>query len=619
MMIIMSDFLKKIPIFSNLTPDDISFLEQRIKTVQFKTNDIIFNEGDQGSSVFLIDNGEIEVFKKANEREILLATRTAGELLGEISILEQNPRSASARCKTDVTLFMIDGKDFNDLLDHSPSASRAVFHSIMARWRSMESAMKQSEKMAMLGTLTAGIAHELMNPVSAIKSSSERLKAEISSFIDSQRQMNFINLTEEQLEEMRKLRVMSINRALTPADLDPSLRSDLEYEIETWLENQGLDNSYELAPILVNLDFTMSSLLDFMTFFGKENFISVVQWLGHTASVYSMLVEISSASGRMSEIVKGLKEYSYLDQAPLQNVDVHNGIDNSLVLLKSKAKHKNVKITRNYDKEMPEIQAYGNELNQVWTNLLDNAIDAVNDKGEIKITTKCLGDWISVEIQDNGSGIPEHIKERIFDPFFTTKPPGKGTGLGLDISYRIITQKHNGDIQFYSQKGFTSFQITLPVKLEEVIRNKTLVPKNILPVNEYFTKIVNGTKSLAVVHVSTIKEHPNYYIPEFFIEKNFDVYLIHPTLKLWNGKKVYKSLEDIKEPIDLVLLFESTDIALETVDIAIKKNIKTVWMQEGIINVEAAVLARKEHIDVVMDKCFYTTWKRINEYDTKDN
>ena len=614
----MIDFLKKIPMFAKLSDEDLAFLEKRVKIIDLEPNQVLFNEGESGSSAYLIQDGEIEIFKKANSRDVLLAVRTAGELLGEMSILEQNPRSASARSKGKSVLLMIDGKVFNDLLDHSANASKAVFHSMLLRWRSMESLMKQSEKMAMLGTLTAGIAHELNNPVSAIKSNSLRLKGEITTFIETQKQMNLVNLTDEQLEKINNLREQLIEKSISQLDLNPSIRNDREFELETWLENQGIENSYELAPILVNVDMTVTSLLEIFQIFGKGHFSAVVQWLAHTSSVYNMLTEISSASDRMSEIVKGLKEYSYLDQAPIQEIDIHKGIDNSIILLKHKAKSKNIKVTREYDTTIPHIQAYGNELNQVWTNLMDNAIDALNENGEIKITTKNMGDWISVEIQDNGSGIPESIKHKVFDPFFTTKPPGKGTGLGLDISYKIITQKHHGDIQLYSQPGFTSFQIIIPKHLDEVIKNKTLIPTSILPVNEYFTQIVNQTNSIAVVHVSPIKEQPNCYIPEFFLEKGFKVYLIHPTLESWNGHKVFRSLKEVSDPIDLVLLFESSDVAVKTVEIAIKKTVKTIWMQEGIINLEAAEAARKEHLNVVMDKCFYTTWKRINEYKNKN-
>lgn len=611
----MKEFLKKIPMFSNLSDEDLSFLDSKVQSVSYNPNELVFNEGESGSSAFVIKEGEIEIFKKSNKRDILLAIRSAGELVGELSILENAIRSTSARAKTHSELLLIDGKDFNDLLDHSLTASRSVFHSFMSRWRSMESMMRQSEKMAMLGTLTAGIAHELMNPVSAVKSSSERLKGEITSFIEAQKEINLSNLTKGQLDRIYDFRGQLIERALVPLELDPGLRNDREYEMETWLENQGIENSYALAPTLVNLDLTINALLEVMQTFGKENFNSVVNWLSHTSSVYTMLTEIGSASEKMSEIVKGLKEYSYLDQAPIQILQLHKGIDMTLVLLKSKVKAKTVKITRDYDDSIPDINGYGNELNQVWTNLLDNALDAVPDKGgEIKIKTKNLGEWVSIEFQDNGTGIPEGVKHKIFDPFFTTKPPGKGTGLGLDITYRIITQKHNGDIQFYSQPGFTNFQIMLPMNLEDVVKNKILVPSNILPVNEYFTRIVNDTKSLAVIYVSTIKEQPNYYIPEFFLEKGFEVFLVHPTLTSWNNKKVYKHLNKIEQPIDLILLFESNDIAVNTVEEAIVKKVKTVWMQEGVINVEAADTARAEQIDVVMDMCFYTTFKRIYQY-----
>jgi signal transduction histidine kinase/predicted CoA-binding protein len=611
----MKDFLKKVQIFSKLSDDDLSFLENKIQIQKFSANEILFNEGDFSSGVYVIQSGSIEIFKKSNQRDILLAVRHEGELLGETSILEESTRTASARTKKESVLLFIDGKDFNSLLDHSPTATRGVFHSIMARWRSMESLLRTSEKMATLGVLTAGITHELFNPVSAIKSGAERLKGEVSTFIESQKKINLITLSSNQLEHLQILKDNLIEKSITPIQIESNLRSEREYELETWLENQGLENAYELAPALVNLDFTIINLLEVLKIFGPVNFSSVIQWLGHTASMYNILIEISSSSDRMSEIVKGLKEYSYLDQAPIQSIDLHSGIDNSLLILKSKAKSKSIIISKEYDFTIPKIQAFGSELNQVWTNLLDNSIDALAFKGEIKIKTKNHGQWISIEIQDNGEGIPEKIKHKIFDPFFTTKPPGKGTGLGLDISYRIITQKHYGDIQFFSKKGFTSFQIILPVNLEDVAKKDIPLPKNIFPVNDFFKSIISSTKSIAVVNVSQIEEQPNFYIPKFFIEKDYKVILIHPVLTQWEGLKVYKSLDDIKETIDLILLFESSDKVLNLVKQGITKKVKTIWMQEGIVNIEASEIAQNSNINVVMDKCLYSTWKRINEHE----
>jgi signal transduction histidine kinase len=187
-----------------------------------------------------------------------------------------------------------------------------------------------------------------------------------------------------------------------------------------------------------------------------------VQWLGAISTVYSLVVEISQGAGRISDIVKALKSYSYLDQAPIQEVDIHEGLDNTLIILRSKTKE-GIHIVREYASDLPRISAYGSELNQVWTNLIDNAIDAMGGDGQITIRTRRADNDVVVGIEDEGPGIPQEIQPKIFDPFFTTKGPGRGTGLGLNITYNIIVEKHRGAINVDSRPGRTVFQIRLPI------------------------------------------------------------------------------------------------------------------------------------------------------------
>ena len=191
----------------------------------------------------------------------------------------------------------------------------------------------------------------------------------------------------------------------------------------------------------------------------------MVGWLNATYVIYNLLTEIGQGAGRIAGIVKALKSYTYLDQAPVQAVDVNEGLDDTLLILRSKLKT-GISVRREYSQDLPRIQAYGSELNQVWTNLIDNAVDAMGGQGEITLRTRKEGESVVVEVEDDGPGIPEDIQARIFDAFFTTKPPGKGTGLGLDISYRIVVDKHRGDMKVISQPGRTIFQVRLPLDLD---------------------------------------------------------------------------------------------------------------------------------------------------------
>jgi signal transduction histidine kinase len=244
--------------------------------------------------------------------------------------------------------------------------------------------------------------------------------------------------------------------------LDPLLRSDREYELEEWLEAHGIDDGWDLAPILVNLDYETADMDAIAEVFDGSLLRTIVQWLGAISTVYSLVVEISQGAGRISDIVKALKSYSYLDQAPIQEVDIHEGLDNTLIILRSKTKE-GIHIVREYAPDLPRVSAYGSELNQVWTNLIDNAIDAMDGDGQITIRTRRADNDVVVEIEDEGPGIPPEIQPKIFDPFFTTKGPGRGTGLGLNITYNIIVEKHRGAINVDSRPGRTVFQIRLPI------------------------------------------------------------------------------------------------------------------------------------------------------------
>jgi signal transduction histidine kinase len=234
--------------------------------------------------------------------------------------------------------------------------------------------------------------------------------------------------------------------------------------MQEYLEERGVDEPWEIAPGLVLLGFSATELAGIADDLSSEQAGVLLEWLGIGVTVHALLGEVVQGAERISETVKAVKQYSYLDQAPVQLVDLRDGLENTLVIMKHKLKH-GITVHRDYDPELPRIEAYASELNQVWTNLIDNACDAMGGSGELRITTRNLGKRVQVQIADNGPGIPESVQPRIFDAFYTTKEPGVGTGLGLHISYNIIVQKHFGDIRVESRPGETIFTVTLPVAL----------------------------------------------------------------------------------------------------------------------------------------------------------
>jgi len=325
--------------------------------------------------------------------------------------------------------------------------------------------LRQSEKLATLGKLSAGMAHELNNPAAAAQRGAQQLQAAVSQVQQMHFDLHQFALSGAQLALLPVVEQQARERANQPLKLDALSCSDLEYELETWLQERGVENGWEFAPNLVRLGYDTSALAELVEEFAPAQIPPLIAWLSGTYTIYSLLVEIAEGAERITTIVQALKSYAYLDQAPVQDVDVHEGLDNTLVILRNRLTE-GTTIQRQYSQDLPRIEAYGSELNQVWTNVIENALDAVNGQGEITLRTYQDGPWIVVEIIDNGPGIPEDIQAQVFDPFFTTKPPGQGNGLGLNISHNIVVQKHKGKILLDSEPGRTCFSVYLPIHLE---------------------------------------------------------------------------------------------------------------------------------------------------------
>jgi signal transduction histidine kinase/predicted CoA-binding protein len=605
----MYDFLKKVPLFASLPEHDLERLCELVTEVKIVAGEQLFAEGSPGDKAYIIETGEIEIIKKSGGKNVLLAVRKSGDVIGEMSLLEQAPRFASGRARTNSSLYAISHEQLDELLYNSPSAARSLLFTITTRLSSTELMLRQSEKMAQLGTLTAGIAHELNNPAAAAQRGTAQLNSVISQLQDAQLNLSKLDLSPQSWDELGELNGLLKERAAHPAVIDSLDRSDREFEIEDWLDAHDVPNAWEYASTIVDLGFGDQELSKLAGEFSPEQLVEVIAWLGASFSVYSLLEEINQGSERISEIVKSLKSYVYLDQAPIQEVDIHVGLDNTLVMLRHKLKE-GVSVERDYTENLPQIQAYGSELNQVWTNIIDNSIDAMNGHGKIEIKTILDGDWVIVELEDNGPGIPEDIQEKIFSPFFTTKAVGKGTGLGLNISYNII-QKHQGEIKVFSKPGKTRFQISLPIDFNNLQVGATPMTSSFEVSDEKLGQILDDAHTIAVVGISDKTDQNNHSVPAYLQSQGYKIIPVNPRLDEVLGEKSYPDLLSIPEKIDVVEIFRRNEAVPEIVDQAIEIGAKVVWMQVGIVNEFAAETAREAGLDVVMDTCMRATHKRL--------
>ncbi|MCC6629949.1 MAG: response regulator [Chloroflexi bacterium] len=320
--------------------------------------------------------------------------------------------------------------------------------------------LRQSEKLATLGKLSAGMAHELNNPAAATRRGAERLPEVVGRLLAAAGALGALDLSDEQRSRLAEFEARAKSAGRRPLHLDPLARGDREAELETWLDGQAIAGSWEIAPALVGLGVAQADLDELASRLAPHT-ATVLAWVSDLASLHSLLAEIGEGATRIAELVRALKSYAYLDQAPVQAVDIHDGLDNTLIILRAKLRQ-GVTVERDYGLDLPRIQALGSELNQVWTNLIDNAVDAMQGSGRLTLRTHADDTWVTVVIEDTGPGVPAALLPTLFDPFVTTKPPGQGTGLGLNICHTIIVHRHHGQIDVDSRPGRTRFTVRLP-------------------------------------------------------------------------------------------------------------------------------------------------------------
>jgi signal transduction histidine kinase len=461
------DELRRVPLFEDL-PDE-ALLEVAGQGLEkfVPAGEVNGREGEPVDHLYVILEGELRITKEATGGEVVINTYTPGTFFAEVPLLAGSPFLATGRALTDCRLFLIHDDLFRRLLTEHSSFGHKILEALAERVQILQSVASQRERLTSLATLAAGLAHQLNNPAAAALRSAEDLREDLNKLrsigLRLARAATAGRLTSEALDYLERA-IDAPGRAETPV-LDELGRSEREEAVAFWLEECGVPESWTLAPSLVSAGLDIADLLPIVESVSSDLRLDALRYLGATLDAAGLVDEVEGSALRISGIVGTMEGYSYMDRAPVQEVDVNGSLDDTLAVLGHRLD--GVEVLRDYDPGLPRITAYGGELNQVWTNLIDNAIDAVltsEASGRITLRTGCERDRLLVEVADDGPGIPPENHARIFEPFFSTKGVGHGTGLGLDVSYRIVVGRHGGDIHVASEPGETRFEVRLPVE-----------------------------------------------------------------------------------------------------------------------------------------------------------
>ncbi|MGD0933876.1 MAG: ATP-binding protein [Streptosporangiaceae bacterium] len=469
------DELRSLFLFEKLTPDQLAWLCREGRVETFEPGPV-YTEGDPATCFYVLLEGTLVLLRRVGSDDIEVSrTSDPGVYAGAFQAYlgERAPKAynSSLRVTVPSRFFVLDAGCFAQLMnDWFPLAVHLLEGAFFGN-KAANQAVSQRERLLALGSLSAGLTHELNNPAAAAVSATSALRERVAGMRHKLGILTRHPYHQETLEHLIDLQERAVERVAKAPALGPMEASDAEDTVSDWLDGYGIQGSWNLAPVLVQAGLDTEWLDQVAGLVETDDLEGAIRWLTYTVETEMLMNEIQDSTGRIMHLVGAAKQYSQLDRAPYQEIDVHDLLDSTLLMLAGKL-GQGIKVVKDYDRTLPKIPAYAAELNQVWTNLIDNAVSAMGGQGTLTVRTAMDRDKLLVEFRDTGPGVPKDIQPRIFEPFFTTKPVGEGTGLGLDISWRIVVKKHHGEINLVSEPGDTRFRVWLPLSTPDPDRQE---------------------------------------------------------------------------------------------------------------------------------------------------
>ncbi|MEU8754650.1 ATP-binding protein [Streptomyces chartreusis] len=460
-------------LFEKLTPEQLGRLCSEGRVERFEPGPV-YTEGDPATCFYVMIEGTVVLYRKVGGDDVEV-TRTsqrgvyAGSMQAYLGDRVRQVYNNSMRVTEPTRFFVLPADTFADIMQEWFPMAVHLLEGLFFGSKSTQQAIGQRERLLALGSLSAGLTHELNNPAAAAVRATATLRERVGKMRHKLAIIAQGSYSPEVMANLIDLQERTAERVAKAPTLSPLEAADREDAVTDWLDDHDIPEGWRIAPTFVQAGIDVDWLDQVAAGVDGEILPNAIGWLNYTVETELLMDEINDSTTRISHLVDAAKQYSQLDRAPFQNADVHELLDSTLLMLSGKIGQR-IDVVKDYDRTLPKVPAYPAELNQVWTNLIDNAVSAINSaggEGTLTVRTASDHDRLLVEFRDTGVGIPAENRGRIFDPFFTTKPVGEGTGLGLDISWRIVTNKHHGTIQVESEPGDTRFQVLLPFTSEE--------------------------------------------------------------------------------------------------------------------------------------------------------